>query len=355
MTTKPTESSTGSCGPWEPTAEPDLETLAQEGYEKWQRDLPSLIAVDTETTGFEFFDAPFCVTIAWGNSGGEISSGYFECGVADSLISEILGTTPCCVFHNAKFDLQKLVLAGFLPRDHIQVRGFEDTQILSYLTDEHRRHGLKPLTRMFLGEETDEEEVLKVVRRKLKLRKDDGYHLLPREVIVPYAIKDAEYTYRLFPVLFRQLSERNDPELLGLYEMEKELTLVLLDMERAGVAVDLEYAVEAAKDYGTKAIATEMRIRDLTEDEEFNPQSNPQIREAFIARGIERDKYDKAVLSELDDPLAEAILSLRSIKKLHGTYLLPLLREQRDGVLHPNFRQTQTKTGRLASGGMEAV
>lgn len=337
--------------PLDETPEPDLEALAEAGYEAWLRDRPNRIAVDTETEGFEFFDRPFCVTIAW--AGG---SAYFELvGGIPQLVREVLSESPVWLFHNAKFDLQKLSLGGLLPGKPLVPERFEDTQILSYLTDEHRRHGLKPLAKMFLGEETDEEAALRVVRRKLKLRKDDGYHVLPRGVLIPYAVKDAEFTYRLYEVLLKQLYAKNDPDLIDLYYMEKELTLVLLDMESRGVAVDLAYADSTAKEYGTKAVVTEMRIRDLTGEEEFNPQSNPQIREAFLARGIDKEKYDKVVLKELDDPLAEAILELRSTKKLHGTYLLPILKEQRDGVLHPNFRQTQTKTGRLASGGVEAT
>lgn len=289
--------------------------------------------------------------MAWGP--GEAA--YFELPGGNERVAEILGATPTWIFHNAKFDLQKLALSGTVDCHSLTPERFEDTQILSYLTDEHRRHGLKPLAESLLGESTDEDEVLRAVRRKLKLRKDDGYHVLPRGVLIPYALKDAEFTYRLYEVLLKQLYAKNDPDLIDLYYMEKELTLVLLDMESRGVAVDLDYADKTAKEYGTKAIATEMQIRDLTGEEEFNPQSNPQIREAFIARGIDKDKYDKHVLKELDDPLAEAILELRSTKKLHGTYLLPILKEQRDGVLHPNFRQTQTKTGRLASGGVEAT
>jgi DNA polymerase I-like protein with 3'-5' exonuclease and polymerase domains len=327
----------------------DPEALAHAGFIAWDRDQPERVAVDTETEGFEFFDEPFCVTVAW-----EGEKHYFELsGDTPSVLQEALSGTPSWVFHNAKFDLQKLCLVGVCDLLEITPDRFEDTAILSYLGNEHRKHALKALAADLLGEETDEEEALKVVRRKLKLRKDDGYHVLPRDVLVPYALKDAEFTWRLFPILMGQLLAKNDPQLLELYRLEKELALVLLSMETAGLAVDLDYVDKTAREYGTRAIATEMHIRDLTGQEEFNPQSNPQIREAFLARGIEREKYDKHVLKELDDPLAQAILDLRGTKKMHGTYLVPIQREQRNGVLHPNFRMNRTKTGRLASGGAE--
>lgn len=310
-----------------------------------------MLAVDTETEGFEFYDPAFCVTTADGHRGG-----FYDLDREDDLraIRAVLQGAESWIFHNAKFDLQKLILAGVISREDVTPTRFEDTNILAYLANEHRRNGLKPLARDLLGEETDEEEVLRKVRRQLKLKKDDGYHLLPREVLEPYALKDAEFTFRLYPILVQELHSMGDPQLWELYAMEKELTLVLLDMETAGLRVDLDYADTTAKEYGRKAVMTEMEIRDLTGDEEFNPQSNPQIKEAFAARGIESEKFDKHVLSELDDPLGNAILTLRSTRKLHGTYLLPILHEAQDGILHPNYRMNRTRTGRLASGGVEA-
>ena len=96
-----------------------------------------------------------------------------------------------------------------------------------------------------------------------------------------------------------------------------------------------------------------MLIRDMTQDEDFNPNSPKQIMEAFSGLGVTLEATDKATLRHTEHPLAQAILELRSLKKMHGTYLKPMLSEQRDGVIHPNFRQHGTKTGRMSSGGAE--
>jgi DNA polymerase I-like protein with 3'-5' exonuclease and polymerase domains len=320
--------------------------LAQEGYSRWLEEGPSLIAVDTETEGVAFYDRPFCVTIAWGGVGH-----YFELSKYDSsdMVREILSCASTWLFHNAKFDLQKLILSGIIEYDELSYDRFEDTEGLAHLLDEHRRKGLKVLARELLGEETDEEEVLKKVRREMKLKKSDGYHVLPREVVIPYAIADVVLTERLFNKLRPQLDRF--PDLVELYGLEREVTLVLLAMESAGMALDMKYLDKTTKEYALEAVKTELDIRDLVRSEEFNPNSPKQVIEAFEKRGVSLEKTDADTLETLDDPLAEKILHLRSTRKTHGTYLTSLQEEQRDGLVHPWFRQYNTRTGRFASGG----
>lgn len=336
---------------------PDFVEWAEAAVQRWASDQPEYVAVDTETTGVAFFDTPFCVTIAWNDAAGgtvPVEGHYFELGFdkrIEAALIKLLSATPNLVFHNAKFDLQKLALVGLLDSNVLDPHTVWDTECLAHLLDEHRVKRLKVLAKDILGEETDEDEVLKVARRKNKLRKEDGYDLLPREVVIPYAIKDAEFTIRLLHNLKPQLDKI--PDLVSLNRMEQELTFTLLGMETRGMGIDLEYVETTAKEYGKRALVQEMLIRDMTGDEEFNPNSPKQIMEAFAAMGMELDGTDKLTLRKAEHPLASAILELRSVKKMHGTYLKPMLAEQRDGILHPSFRQHGTKTGRMSSGGAE--
>lgn len=326
---------------------------AKQALNSFDHNLPEYVAVDTETEGVAFYDKPFCVTVAWINDDLDIAESYYlELGVADEAIKDILKAAPNLVFHNAKFDLQKLALVGLLDPDTLDPEHVWDTECLYHLLDEHGVKRLKVLAKDILGEETDEDEVLKVERRKHKLRKADGYNFLPREVLVPYARKDAEFTIRLF----WRLRDRvlGNPDLLRLLRLEQRLTFTLLRMESRGMALDLEYVEKNAKFYSTKALAQELLIRDITGDEEFNPNSPKQIAEFFASHGINLPGTDKATLRHTDHPLAQAILNLRSLRKVHGTYLKPMLEEQRDGIIHPSFRQHGTRTGRMSSGGHEA-
>jgi DNA polymerase I-like protein with 3'-5' exonuclease and polymerase domains len=69
---------------------------------------------------------------------------------------------------------------------------------------------------------------------------------------------------------------------------------------------------------------------------------------------VDVGKTDKATLSALDDELARLIVELREANKIKATYFDALHEEAKDGILHPNFRQHGTRTGRMSSGSAEA-
>jgi DNA polymerase I-like protein with 3'-5' exonuclease and polymerase domains len=321
----------------------------------YTNDAPKVVAIDTETSGVAWDDAAFCVTISWRSPYGAMRSAYIdleddESGTRREMIRQMLKLAQTWVFHNCKFDLQKLELNGVL-REGWNGRTIEDTQIIYSLINENDRKGLKYLAAKILGEETNEDEVLKVVRRKLKLKKDDGYHLLPREVVAPYAMKDTEFTLRLYETLYPQLAD----DLIDLYRFMIDFELALLQIEGHGIGIDVGYLAKAKSEYGVRVLKGEQELNRMARDEtgiegKFNPNSPKQIQEAFEARtGKRPESTDRATLEKMDDPFAEALLQYRSDKKMHSTYLVPMLAEQRDGVLHPNFNTSLPRTGRMSS------
>jgi len=313
---------------------------------------PDAVAVDTETTGLGFYDSAFCATLTWPGPGG-LESYYIDLEDGDAaprlrILSEILTTTPVWVFHNAKFDLQKLILSEAITWEHSNW-DIEDTQTLAHLLNENERKALKHLARVVLGEDTGEEEALKKVRRKLGLKKADGYQHIPREYIVPYALKDTEFTYSLWKILRHKLSAKNDGALVKLYEQEMELTKVLLRMESNGLALDLEYLDETTSEYGERVMRGWQKIVALTGKPELNPQSPVQLKQAFADRGVFIESTAVDELGKLEDELAKEILAYRSDKKMHTTYLKTLQDEQRAGLVHPWFNATGARTGRMSS------
>jgi DNA polymerase-1 len=267
----------------------------------------------------------------------------------DALVG-VLIRTPTWIFHNAKFDLQKLLLVGAISEDQIDRHQIEDTQEIFHLLDENERKALKHLARVVLGESTNEDAVLRKVRRKLGLKKDDGFQHIPREFIVPYAMKDTEFTYRLYEIGMRRLVSKDDKALLDLYRREMDLTKVLLRMESNGLGLDMPYLEATTAEYGARVMEGWQNVVELTGKPDLNPQSPAQLKEAFEARGIYLESTAVSVLRGLNDELAEAILAYRSDKKIHTTYLAGLLREQRDGLVHPWFNLTGARTGRMSSG-----
>lgn len=336
---------------------------SQSVAEELRRDKPTHVALDTETKGLEFHDEAFAMSCAWQHE-GKVKSFYVDLENEADEAREIVAATNIAIFHNAKFDLQKLILGKILER---RIK-FEDTEGLAHLLDEHRPKRLKYLAKELLGFETDEDEVLKATRRRLKLKKSDGYHKIPREVLEPYALKDAEFTLLLYCKLYPQLQANSD--LVGLYRREKELTWILLDIETKGLGLDAEYIKSTLKQYSLDEVKLELTCRTQAQNEEFNPRSNPQIKEYFEGKGIIRDKYDKSTLLAIKDPMGQAILSLRTTAKMRSTYLSPMYQvvmESKESesqelvsntepelpILHPHFKQYKPVTGRMASGKME--
>lgn len=351
-----------------------MPTFKRYKYDEWaafahqraQLSRPNRIAIDTETEGFAWGDKAFCVTITWRNPATELESYYLdldfdESGTRRHIVKQLLAEADVWVFHNAKFDLQKLDLMGCLPDDWRRTKTIEDTNIIHALLDENDRHGLKYLAGKLLGETTNEDKILAKVRRKLKIKKDDGYHLLPRCIVAPYALKDTEFTLRLFELLRPKLPE----DLVELYDAEIQTALALLDIEANGIALDIPYLEKTTSEYGVKLMKLDIQLQKLAVDQSvpkgerkvFNPNSVPQIKEAFERMGAPIEATDKAALQAvIDYPgahagklLAKTLLEYRSVKKLHGTYLTGMLAEQVDGIIHPNFNLTLPRTGRMSS------
>lgn len=345
---------------------------AEWAHERVVADRPPLIAFDTETTGLGFYDEPFAATVTWRTPDDQLRSGYFDLESEGreariALLRQTLLSVGSVVGWNLKFDLQKAILVGALTRDDIDGVEWHDGQTMLHLLDENRRKALKIAAVDILkhddtirvpyktkGREGEyrlvpkEEHRLSQARKALGLKKEDGYHLLPRDVLVPYALRDTEFTLRLYETLAPRL-EAKDEKLRALYRAEMELLVALLDMEADGFALDLDYLERTTSEYGVKVMEGWNEIVALTGRPNLNPNSPKQLLEVFEARGIALEDTQEATLRGLDDELARRLLQYRADTKLYQTYLRALLREQRDGIAHPSFNPTGARTGRMSS------
>jgi DNA polymerase-1 len=349
-----------------------------------------ILSIDTETTGVLWQDTAFCVTTAYRGTDGVLVTKYFDLSQESEHHSctLLLNRAQTWVFHNAKFDLQKLLLAGVITPDHIWPERMHDTMVMAHLVNENGSRRLKDLARDILGEDTEETQALKEYRREHKLTKDDGYASIPRTILEPYAKADADFTLRLYEYFEPSITKGSPLE--GIYKQEIKVLLVLLKVEAAGLKVDIPYLRDKIRYYGTRILEAKRDIEVLTglkvyEEADctprelsdpvytksgkvarthetkaqakeralsttFNPNSPAQVQRVFGQRGIHLDQTNKDTLGSLTDPLASAMLSLRELVKIRQTYLLGILEEQDNGILHPNFRSTGTVTGRMSSG-----
>ena len=354
-------------------------------------DMPELVAFDTETTGFNWHDEAFCATVAWQRPNG-LACFYFETSERfdSTWMLERMFTVPkVLVGHNLKFDLHRGIAGGWIDRSRLTPEGIEDTEALAHLDDEHRVKALKDLAVLLLGvedyvevevktgknagtikkvpKEKHEIEQAKLWAKKhygLKSVKDVGYHLLPRGVIYPYALKDAEFTLKLYELLAPRIARYED--LSSLYRQEMELSLVFLDLEAQGLGVRADYVDEQVKLFTRSVLQTEQRIASIVgkelvsavlprgkpseEKDKFNPNSPDQILAFFTDAGVDVSSTEADELKKVDHPLAQEIVALRHDLKLRNTYFMAIKNGQRDGVFHPSIRQHGTVTGRSSSG-----
>lgn len=351
-----------------------LRTRAGRAWQEFSQDQPPIVAVDTETTGLEFYDEPFAATLSWRDPTGALKNAYLPLEgpgkpLALEVLSEILEMAPAWVFHNAKFDLQKLKLIGVIDAAQIERADLHDTQTIYTLLDENDRKGLKYLAVKILkyddtikvpyktkGREGEYREIsrekyeLDEARRRLKLTKDDGYHLLPRRVIVPYALRDTDFTLRLYEKLMPALERKGDPDLLRLYANSMRLKRAFLRMEEDGLALDLDFLQTKASEYGIRVMEGWNRLVELTGAPDFNPNAPAQVMDVLNARGLYPEDTQAGTLKKLDDEFVRALLQYRGDKKIHKTYLVGLLNAQRDGIVHPHFNDDGARTGRTSSG-----
>jgi DNA polymerase-1 len=166
-------------------------------------------------------------------------------------------------------------------------------------------------------------------------------------------------------VLTRALAERQRARLDEdgltrlLHEIELPLVEVLVEMERAGIRLDVDRLAEISRRFGERAVELERRVWELA-GEEFTIGSPQQLAPILFdklklsrkRRGKTGFSTDARVLQAIrhEHEIVPAIEEWREVTKLKSTYLdaFPDLVGE-DGRLHTTFNQTATATGRLSS------
>ena len=145
-----------------------------------------------------------------------------------------------------------------------------------------------------------------------------------------------------------------------LREVELPLVDVLIDLERAGVKLDVKQVAEISGRVAERIASLEREIWDLA-GEEFTIGSPQQLSEILFnklglskkRRGKTGFSTDARVLQAIrgEHEIIEKVEDWRELSKLKSTYLdaLPELIDARTGRLHTTFNQTATTTGRLSS------
>ena len=251
------------------------------------------------------------------------------------------------IAHNAKYDLT------IIERYGIKLANLSfDTMIAAYLLGE-KSLGLKALAFTKLGiEMTPISELIGTGAKQISMA------MIGVERVADYACADADVTLRLKGVLEGELHSEGLWQLFN--QVEMPLVPVLMDMERNGVALDVELLQEMSHSLGKEMVSIEAAIYNSI-GYKFNVNSSQQLaRVLYEELKLPRSRKTKSgysteasVLEELRGvhPVIELILQYRQLAKLKSTYVdaLPALINLKTGRLHTSFNQTGTTTGRLSS------
>ena len=179
------------------------------------------------------------------------------------------------------------------------------------------------------------------------------------EEVAPAVAEEADYSLRLAGVLGEDLRAH---EMLHLFEsVEMPLLPVLVDMERAGIRIDIEFFHDLSRKLRRDIDLIREEIFKIA-GEEVNLRSVQQLRELLFDRlglpVVKRTKTgpstDESVLMALaaeGHQIPRLIVEYRELDKLDGTYVskLPRLVNPETGRIHTTFNQMATTTGRLSS------
>ena len=193
------------------------------------------------------------------------------------------------------------------------------------------------------------------------LAQEHGLELVPEplaEEETAALVRRAEAARRLAPQLRARLREWGSEQLYD--EIELPLTVVLADMEDAGIRIDTYRMGEITARLQERVEELEGQAYEHA-GEEFQIGSTQQLARILFEKfeltagrkGKTGYSTDARVLRAIrdDHPLVPVVEEWRELTKLLNTYLLPLpeLIDERDGRLHTTINQAVASTGRLST------
>ena len=254
------------------------------------------------------------------------------------------------IAHNLKYDVQ--VMKNY----DVEVQGqMFDTMLAHYLLNPEGKHKMDTLAENMLNYTPVPIEELIGSGKNQKNMRDIGV-----ETVTEYAAEDADITLQLKHLLSPQIEANNFSKLL--HEVEEPLSIVLADMEYNGVKIDLSVLESMSKELNDLSVVAQARVFELA-GQEFNLSSPKQLGEILFDKMklVEKPKKTKTgqyatgeeILTRLakEHEIADSILEFREYQKLKSTYVdaLPKLISTKDGLIHTDYRQAVTVTGRLSS------
>ena len=311
------------------------------------------LIVDVETNGLDAFGMNQICGVGVASLKGETYYFPFRHQQGNNLspdilrqLMHVLSSCSTLIGYNIKFDLHFLQKEGLQLLDTrlvdviVMVRLIESASVKDL--------GLTQTIKRRYGEKNAQYDIdTKKLLRSNKWNKD--FSLAPPDILGPYCEQDVYWTRQLYIDTLELIKKSGQTEI---FELELDLTYVLLQMESRGIKIDTEYAEIAMGKIEARKEFLQNKIHSLVG--EFNINSTKQMGEILNNHGIYSpvltpkgaQSWSEAALVKLNHPVAGYIRQYRTLEKLRSTYLEP---NREVYELHTGFCNWGTVTGRLSS------
>jgi DNA polymerase-1 len=240
------------------------------------------------------------------------------------------------IAHNAMYEL------GILFNHDFEVSHLIDDGMVAASILGEPYKGLKPL--IFKHYDHKMKEFEELIGKGVKEKSADE---VPLAELAPYAAEDAYWEGRLFP----DLRERMSDSLGDTYELERRLIPVASRMQLRGLPLSLPEIERARDDLKVAHTRVVDKIRNFTDDDEFNPNSHQQVLALLKGLGSNIKTTGAPILRTIirEHPIAQDIIEARHLSKLKGTYIDSL--EEMYPRAYGSINPTGTGTGRFSYSG----
>lgn len=343
-----------------------------------------IVCPDTETTGLHWYrDRMFGLALAaW--DGERIVSHYWDVREKPRIIEAVNAELRHCkrvVNHNMKFDSHFLREAGIeVPLDRI-----ECTSVRAALINEHEgQHGyngfdLGALGKKYIGRDKVDiyaELAALFGGQPTRQAQMKNLHRAPAALAAKYATPDPEIALALW---MWQEEEIKRQGLEKVWNLERQLTPILIQIEQQGVRVDEDLAHRKMIDIDGHVSKAQRELNRLA-GKDVNVNSSPQMRALFGCKKIDADNgrgynwvTDAGFVLEVTetgqpsvgkdaliamgargDERAGKILTIRKMLKAKSFLKDHIIGHAVDGRVYPNYNQTRgdnelgTGTGRFS-------
>ena len=308
------------------------------------------VCVDTETTSVNPLDAEL---IGFSVTAVEDESWYVPFSQSENK-DEILNSLDKLlnsrgyVAQNAKYDSRVLQRYGVdlpVPAD--------DPYLADYiLRPDSTTHSLKKIVPHWLG---------KTMRTFEETSSGTGSLIgIPVETVAEYCCCDSASTLSLSRRMKEEFAK--DPELEGVYrDIELPLSSVLARMENTGIGIDHD-SLRIEGNLINKKIFTLMATASDQIGRSINLASPKQVASVLFdtlqlkpvrktSKGARSTNMTVLTKLRSEHPFVETLIEFRELSKLLNTYVekLPSYINSQTGLIHTNFNQAVTATGRLSS------